>query len=94
MKSYSHAQRRRQAIQKALSEVEPSRRANVAKKADNTTLSHRAGYLKAAAGKASPRQAIKSHCLECCGWERGEVRDCLGLACSFYACRPFQEASG
>jgi hypothetical protein len=51
----------------------------------------RAAYLKATCGKASPRMAIKAFCLECCGWQRKEVRLCTGLACPLWAYRPFAE---
>jgi len=52
-------------------------------------------YLKAVAGKASPRQTIKAKCQECVGYEEvvSRVRNCSSLICPNYAFRPYQERS-
>jgi hypothetical protein len=52
----------------------------------------RAGYLRAAEGTASPREAIKAFCLECVGYKRVEVRRCTATACPLWAYRPWQDA--
>ena len=88
MKSYQSADRRLRAIQKALSLVEPTRRPMVESRAIQMPLLYRAGYLRAAAGKASPRAAIKAFCLECVGWDRKEVSLCTAPACPLY---PYRE---
>ena len=61
----------------------------VAKRAGQMPKSCRAAYLKATRGKASPRAAIKAHCLECVGWNRQEVQLCTGTACPLWMYRPF-----
>ena len=50
----------------------------------------RQGYLRAAAGTASPRAAIKAFCLECVGHVRAEVTQCTDEACPLFLYRPFQ----
>ena len=54
-------------------------------------VSARPAYLKACAGKSSPRQAIKAKCLECSGYDRGEVRECLVWTCALWEYRPWKE---
>ena len=53
---------------------------------------YRSSYDKAVSGK-SLRAAVNSFCLECCMWEREEVRRCTSLACPLYAVRPYQRSS-
>ncbi len=48
-------------------------------------------YVRACAGKGSPRAVIKQNCLECCDWQREEVRHCVVLGCCLWAYRPFQD---
>ncbi len=50
--------------------------------------SHRNSYRQAVSGEASPREAIKAHCLECMGWNRAEVAQCTGRACPLWFYRP------
>ena len=73
-----------------LSAIDPARRPAVGKRVAETPPSARRGYLRAAAGTASPRQAIKALCMECGGWQRDVVRFCTAVACPLYAYRPFQ----
>lgn len=81
----------RRACATARSRVDPSRRASVDERADSVPKLYRFGYLTAAGGTASPRDAIKAHCLECVCWQREEVIQCTALACPLYAYRPFQD---
>lgn len=46
---------------------------------------------KALQGTASPRQAIKAQCLDCCAFDREEVRLCPAVTCALHAYRPFQQ---
>jgi hypothetical protein len=46
------------------------------------------------AERGSLPDAIKLKCLDCAGWERKEVRDCVILACPLYPHRPYQQAKG
>lgn len=48
---------------------------------------------KALAGTASPRAAIKARCLQCCNYDRGEVRYCQSITCALHRYRPFQEST-
>jgi hypothetical protein len=38
--------------------------------------------------------AIKLMCLDCSGWERNDVRDCVIDWCPLYPHRPYQEVKG
>ena len=41
-------------------------------------------------GKASPRQAIKAKCLECCWLDEAAIRECTATACPLWRFRPYQ----
>jgi len=41
-------------------------------------------------GTASPRQAIKSFCHDCVGFDRAAVKECTSFACSLWPYRPYQ----
>lgn len=75
---------------KARKGVEATLHPAVRKRLADMPDSARRGYLRAIQGKASPRAAIKAFCMECCGWQRDEVRLCTAQACPLYAYRPFQ----
>jgi len=51
---------------------------------------YRAKYKKAVTGK-SRTDAIRSFCMECCGYQEKEVTLCTDLACSLY---PYRETAG
>ncbi len=63
-------------------------RQRIVKKRADMPKKYRGLYDKAMSGEASPRQAIKSFCLECTGWVKEEVRLCTGAACELYNYRP------
>jgi hypothetical protein len=42
------------------------------------------------AEKGSLPAAIKLMCLDCCCWERKEIRDCVIVGCPLYPHRPYQ----
>jgi hypothetical protein len=69
----------------------PTRDAAIETKARKIPISGRGNYFRAARGIASPRQAIKAHCMECLGWNRHEVRNCTSVACPLYCYRPYQQ---
>ncbi len=50
---------------------------------------HRANYDKAMRGR-SMKAGVKAFCLECCGWQKEEVRLCSDLACPLYPYRPYR----
>lgn len=46
------------------------------------------------ASTASPRQAIKAKCLECCWMDVAGIRECTGTACPLWGFRPYQKKGG
>ena len=42
-------------------------------------------------GTASPRQAIKAHCLECVWFDTKAITECTSTACPVWGFRPFQK---
>ena len=42
-------------------------------------------------GSASPRQAIKTKCLECCWLDEAGIRECTATACPVWGFRPYQQ---
>ena len=56
---------------------------------DDIPAVYRRQYNKAMVGK-SLRAAINSRCLDCCCWQRTEVRDCPAENCPLYPYRPYQ----
>ena len=77
------------ACAKVLNLLDPMRRVQVERRAEDAPQTCRLGYLRAAAGLASPRGAIKAFCLECVGWDRVAVAKCSAFACPLWAYRPF-----
>ena len=82
-----------QPIFKRLSEMKPSRRRLVLKRASDAPKAAQRGYLASACCLASPRAAIKAFCLTCVFWKRAEVTLCTAEACPLWAYRPFQKNS-
>jgi hypothetical protein len=68
------------------------RQERIAERRAQIPRAYRANYDKAVAGR-SLRAAIRAQCLECCMWQRIEVRLCTDLACPLYAVRPYQRGS-
>ena len=50
-------------------------------------------FRKVYSGNASPRQAIKALCIECCWMDERAIRECTSTACHLWAFRPYQERS-
>ena len=48
-------------------------------------------YERSTEGKASPREAIKSFCLECICWQKKEISLCPSQACPLHMYRPYQK---
>ena len=46
------------------------------------------------AGKASPRQVIKSYCCECLNCDTEAIRTCTAPTCPLYLYRPFMKGGG
>jgi hypothetical protein len=73
---------------KAREAMTEARKAAVERRAAEMPPKCRSLYLRAVAGRCPPRAAIKSHCLECCGWDRRAVAECTGLGCPLWTYRP------
>ena len=69
-----------------------NRQEQIAKRISQIPAIHQAVYKSAVEGK-SRKNAIKSFCLMCVGFEKEEVRLCTDLACQYYAFRPYRERS-
>lgn len=48
---------------------------------------------KAYLATCSPRAAIKAKCLDCCAFNRDEIRNCRAEICPIWNFRPFQAKS-
>jgi hypothetical protein len=70
------------------SDVEATRREFLA---SSVPPSVRRIMARAFARGASPRQAIKAKCLDCCCYDRAEVAGCTVVLCPLHPYRPFQE---
>jgi hypothetical protein len=66
---------------------------SIAQRKTDTPKKYQQAYMKSVSGDASPREAIKSFCLECMGWMRTEVTKCDTVACPLNYYRPYQEKS-
>ena len=56
----------------------------------NTPAKARTLVSRALSGAISPRQAIKARCLQCCNYDRDEIRHCSAYGCVLHAYRPYQ----
>lgn len=63
----------------------------IAKRRSDMSELYRPLYDRVVAGTASPRQAIKSFCLQCMGWQRKDVATCKTAECSLHRHRPYQQ---
>ena len=57
----------------------------------DASAKYRRTMQRAFDGKASPREAIKAHCLVCVGYVREHIAQCTGYSCPLWAFRPFQD---
>lgn len=47
-------------------------------------------FRRVYADRASPRQAIKAKCLECCWLDEKAIRECTATDCPLWRFRPYQ----
>ena len=66
------------------------REEQIRKRREQMPKIHQAAYKSAVSGK-SRKNAVKSFCLMCVGWQKEEVRLCTDLACQLYPYRPYRE---
>lgn len=64
-----------------------------AKRISEAPASVQKSLARAFSGAASPRAAIKAHCLTCVGFNRSAVENCTGWSCPLWAYRPFQSGA-
>jgi len=72
----------------SVSEAIASKRA---RRLERCPVSSRSLLARCYARKASPRQAIKAFCQECCGYDRAAIAECAAYACPLWNLRPYQE---
>jgi len=63
----------------------------IAEQREQIPEQYRRTYDRAMSGK-SLRAAVNARCLDCCAWQRTEVRDCPAVACPLWMVRPYQTA--
>jgi hypothetical protein len=76
--------------QDALKRLPEGRQAKVRETLAEMPHIHRKAYLQAVL-RRSRAAAMKAFCLECTGWQKGEVRRCTALDCPLWAWRPYQD---
>lgn len=72
----------------------PERRPNLKeaqKFLDQVPMKSRLLVDKAMLGTASPRAAIKAHCLTCTHFDREAIAECSVWRCPLHAYRPYQK---
>ena len=72
--------------------AQPKRRAAIERRAQDMPRRYRRPYIRAAAGTAAPRRAIRAFCIQCVCYERKEVALCTSLACPLWAYRQRRSA--
>lgn len=55
-----------------------------------TPKSLQATYLKVLDGRANTTVCIKMMCLQCMGYDKSEIKNCVSLACPLWHRRPYQ----
>jgi hypothetical protein len=61
-----------------------------AEKLEACPVSARSLLARCWSKKASPRQAVKAFCHECCGYDRAAITECTAWACPLFEFRPYQ----
>ena len=61
-----------------------------ARRLEQCPISARNLLTRCWAKKASPRQAVKAFCHECCGYDRAAITECTAWACPLFEFRPYQ----
>ena len=56
--------------------------------AKGVSVKYRRPYARAAAGEATPMQAIRAKCLDCSCYQHREIANCGVYACPLWAYRP------
>jgi hypothetical protein len=62
-----------------------------AKRIKSCPVSCRGLLARCFSKKASPRQAIKAQCHDCCGFDRPAITECTAFGCPLWNLRPYQQ---
>jgi len=52
---------------------------------------HQIATRRALLGQITRSTAIRVKCLQCCGYQREEIKECTVVTCALYAVRPYQD---
>ena len=85
--SETRRQRAKTAIRNGLNQLSHQRAAAARDRLSKIPEVYQRAYIRAVMGKTSPRQAIRSFCLECVSWKREEVKKCTAVACPLWVYR-------
>lgn len=75
-------------VKKPPTTTTPDRQQAIAERLAQVPTKYRKLYLRAVEGNRPA--AVRSQCLECCGWQKLEVRSCTDLGCPLYVVRPYR----
>lgn len=50
---------------------------------------HRLATTRALLGQTSRTNAVKMKCLQCCGYQREEIKVCAVITCALHSVRPY-----
>jgi hypothetical protein len=73
------------------SDFSDAKRTSMLRQVSEHALSKVGLFTRCYDGSASPRQAIKAHCLECCWMDEAAIRECRSMACPLWEFRPYQK---
>jgi hypothetical protein len=71
-------------------ELTEEQKMSIDKRMSDVPIKYKKLYKRCISGQASPRMAIKMHCLECWGWQNKETMACDNAACPLFNHRPYQ----
>jgi hypothetical protein len=54
---------------------------------------HKLATQRALLGQITRSTAIRVKCLQCCGYQRDEIKTCAVLTCALFPVRPYQDKS-
>ena len=71
-------------------EFSDTRRARMMRQVSEDRSSAVSLFLRVYTGQASPREAIKAKCLECCWMDEATIRESTATECPLWSFRPYQ----
>lgn len=76
-----------------LGEFSDPRRVQMLKQVSEDAPSKLGIFMRVYCSTATPRQAIKAMCLQCCWMDVVGIRDCTATACPLWGFRPYQKTA-